>query len=261
MTGKFTFLGSGTSRGVPMMCCDCEVCRSADPRDHHERSSGLVEVGDTKLLIDCGPDLRHQCLRFHVTQLDAVLLTHAHIDHLDGLDDLQGITNSSRTALPLYANAPTLALVHERYRYVDELKYQPDGTPRWSIPQLDYREATGAFSVAGVTVMPLPLLHGKAHTLGYRIGGLAYVCDCSAIPEETYPLLEGVTDLVVDALRWRRHPTHFSIFEAEAAVRRIRPRRAWFTHLCHDVLYARDQPLMQPGNTLAYDGLNFEFPV
>ena len=259
MTGKFTFLGSGTSRGVPMMCCDCEVCRSKDPRDRHERSSGLVEAGNVKLLIDCGPDLRHQCLDFHITRLDAVLVTHAHIDHLDGLDDLQAITQSARTALPLYANRSTLNTIHERYRYVDELKFQPDGSPRWSIPQLDYHEADAPFSIANVEVIPLPLRHGHADTLGYRIGGLAYLCDCSQIPDSTYVLLEGVSDVVIDALRWRKHPTHFSIFEAEEAVRRIRPRRAWFTHLCHDVLYARDQPLMQPGNTLAYDGLSFEF--
>ncbi len=261
MTGKFTFLGSGTSRGVPMMCCDCEVCRSADPRDHHERSSGLVEIGSTRFLIDCGPDLRHQCLRFGVRRLDAVLLTHAHIDHVDGLDDLQGITQFSRVALPFYASPEALATVHERYRYVDELKYRPDGRPRWSIPQLDYHEVTGPFQVSGIEIIPLPLRHGYIGSTGYRVGGLAYVCDCNQIPEETYPLLEGVTDLVVDALRWTRHPTHFCISEAEAVVRRIRPRRAWFTHLCHDVFYSRDQPLMQPGNTLAYDGLSFEFPV
>ena len=110
-----------------------------------------------------------------------------------------------------------------------------------------------------IAFIPLPLRHGHADTLGYRIGGLAYLCDCSQIPDSTYVLLEGVSDVVIDALRWRKHPTHFSIFEAEEAVRRIRPRRAWFTHLCHDVLYARDQPLMQPRNTLAYDGLSFEF--
>lgn len=262
MEARFTFLGSGTSRGVPMMCCDCEVCRSEDPRDRHDRSCGLISAADgTQILIDCGPDLRQASLRERLSRVDAVLLTHSHADHTDGIDDLQGFTQLSRRPLPVYAQPATMSIVRERYRYIDVLKYNDDGSLRWSVPQLDYREVTAPFVIGGITVTPLPLRHGKARTLGYRIGALAYVCDCSGIPEETYPLLEGVTDLVIDALRWRPHPTHFCISEAETAVRRIGAHRAWFTHLNHDVLYARDQPRMQPGNTLAYDGLQFSFEI
>ncbi len=257
----FTFMGSGTSRGVPMLCCDCPVCRSQDPRDRHTRSSGLITAGNTRLLIDCGPDLREQLLREHVTSLDAVCLTHPHCDHLDGLDDLQGLTVFSRQELPFYSSPENLAVVHQRFGYVDQLKTQPDGSPRWSIPQLSYRPVTAPFSVGPLTVIPLPLFHGRAATYGYRVGRLAYLCDCSRIPEETFPLLEGVTDVVLDALRWKGHPTHFNILQAEDAFRRIGAQRAWLTHLTHDILYERDQHLVAPGCTLAYDGLSFSFAL
>ena len=162
----FTFMGSGTSRGVPTLCCDCEVCQSKDPRDRHTRSSGLVTVGETRILIDCGPDLREQLLREHVTGLDAVCLTHPHCDHLDGLDDLQGLTVFSRQELPFYSSEENLRVVHERFGYVDQLKYLSDGSPRWSVPQLSYRAVTEPFDVNGVRVVPLKLFHGKAATYG-----------------------------------------------------------------------------------------------
>mgnify|MGYP004472485845 FL=1 len=255
----FTFMGSGTSRGVPTLCCDCEVCQSNDPRDRHTRSSGLVTVGETRILIDCGPDLREQLLREHVTGLDAVCLTHPHCDHLDGLDDLQGLTVFSRQELPFYSSEENLRVVHERFGYVDQLKYLSDGSPRWSVPQLSYRAVTEPFDVNGVRVVPLKLFHGKAATYGYRIGSLAYICDCSRIPDETYAQLEGVTDVVLDALRWKAHPTHFNIFQAEDEFHRIGARHAWLTHLTHDILYERDSKLVAPGCTLAYDGLTFNF--
>ncbi len=257
----FTFMGTGTSRGVPLLCCDCEVCHSQDPRDTRTRSSGLVTCGNTRILIDCGPELRLQLLREHVTSLDAVCLTHPHCDHLDGLDDLQGLTVYSRRELPFYGSPEVLKTVRERFGYVDQLKLLPDGSPRWSVPQLDYRPVTAPFKVNGITVTPLPIFHGRAATYGYRIGSLAYICDCSRIPEETYPLLEGVTDVVLDALRWKPHPTHFNILQAEDAFRRIGARRAWLTHLTHDILYERDQKLLSPGCTLAYDGLSFSFEI
>ena len=153
----FTFMGSGTSRGVPTLCCDCEVCQSKDPRDRHTRSSGLVTVGETRILIDCGPDLREQLLREHVTGLDAVCLTHPHCDHLDGLDDLQGLTVFSRQELPFYSSEENLRVVHERFGYVDQLKYLSDGSPRWSVPQLSYRAVTEPFDV-----MPVPGILGLA---------------------------------------------------------------------------------------------------
>ncbi len=261
MKGTFTFLGSGTSRGVPMLCCHCEACTSKDPRDHHDRSCAMVTVGSHNILIDCGPDLRLQLLRWkpNVETLDAVLLTHAHADHADGLDDLLAFSQHMRLPIPFYGPQGELALLRDRYAYVEKLRFKPDGSPSWTIPQLDYEAVSSPFSVAGIPIVPLPLKHGRANTLGYRIGSMAYVCDCSHIPEETYPLLEGVQDLVIDALHWRYHPTHFCIRAAEAEIRKIGPQRAWLTHLTHDVLYARDQPLMLPGNTLAYDGL--EFPI
>ncbi|MCQ2396140.1 MAG: MBL fold metallo-hydrolase [Lentisphaeria bacterium] len=259
--GTFTFMGSGTSRGVPMLCCDCEVCRSTDPRNKHTRSSGLVTIGKTRILIDCGPDLRAQLLRENVTRLDAVLLTHPHCDHLDGLDDLQGLTVHSREELPFYSSPANLKVVHQRFGYVDELKIAPNGTLRWSIPQLDYREVTEPFDINGITVIPLPLFHGRAPTYGYRIGSFAYVCDCSRIPDETYALLDGVTDVVLDALRWKEHPTHFNIIQAEREFKKIGAKRGWLTHLTHDILYERDQHNVAEGCTLAYDGLSFDFEV
>ena len=142
---------------------------------------------------------------------------------------------------------------------MDQLKYLSDGSPRWSVPQLSYRAVTEPFDVNGVRVVPLKLFHGKAATYGYRIGSLAYICDCSRIPDETYAQLEGVTDVVLDALRWKAHPTHFNIFQAEDEFHRIGARHAWLTHLTHDILYERDSKLVAPGCTLAYDGLTFNF--
>lgn len=257
----FTFMGSGTSRGVPMLCCDCEVCNSTDPRDRHTRSSGLVTIGKTQILIDCGFDLRTQLLREHVTRLDAILLTHSHCDHLDGLDDIQGLTVHNHEEIPFYASPSVLEMVRQRFGYIDQLKYLPDGTLRWSIPQLTYHAVTEPFQVNGIAITPLPLFHGRTATYGYRIGKLAYVCDCSHIPEETYPLLEGVTDVVLDALRWKAHPTHFNIMQAEAEFRKIGARRGWLTHLTHNILYERDQHNVCEGCTLAYDGLRFDFEV
>ncbi len=245
-----------------MIGCTCQVCHSQDPRDCRFRSAGLITAADgTKLLIDCGPEFRLQALRAGIDALDAVLITHSHADHTDGIDDLQGITQHLRQALPVYAQASTLNLVRSRYSYIDELKCRPDGGVRWSVPQLEWHNAEEGIRVNGITVVPLPLYHGCTRTLGYRIGNLAYICDCSRIPEETYPLLEGVTDVVIDALRWRSHPTHFNIFQAEREIARIGADRGWLTHLTHDILYSRDQLLMKPGNTLAYDGLQFSFQI
>ena len=262
MKARFTFMGSGTSRGVPMMGCHCETCASADPCDRHLRSSGYIEAEDgTAILIDCGPDLREESLREGISRLDAVLLTHTHADHLDGLDDLQGFTQCMRCSLPFYASPEMLRVVHQRFGYVDKLRRRPDGSIRWTVPQLDFREVTAPFAIGGHAVTPLPIWHGGQLITGYRIGSMAYVCDCSGIPEGTYPLLEGLSDLVIDALRWRPHDTHFCISQAEEQIARIRPARAWLTHLTHDVLYSRDQPKMKPGNTLAYDGLSFDFTL
>ena len=259
MQATFTFLGSGTSRGVPMLGCDCATCRSADPRDWRFRTCGLVTAGSRHILIDCGPELRLQLLRARVNDLDAVLLTHSHADHLNGIDDLTGITMAMRRPLPFHADPRTLEIVRSRFDYIDRLRLRPDDTPRWSVPQLEFHEATAPFEAAGLAVTPLPIYHGDDLICGWRIGGLAYLCDCSRIPEETYPLLEGVTDLVLDALRWKPHPTHFSVEQANAEVERIRPRHAWYTHLTHDICYARDRSKLPAGVSFAYDTLTFPF--
>ena len=241
------------------MCCDCPVCTSSDPRDRRYRAAALVEVGDTRILLDCGPEIRLQLIRARCHSLDAVLLTHPHADHLNGIDDLLSISQHHRRAIPFYADRSSLKIISSRFDYIDELKYKPDGTPRWSVPQLEMHPVDGPFKVNGVEIIPLPIFHGRAATLGYRIGDMAYVCDCSRIPEETYPLLEGVRELVIDALRWQAHPTHFNIFQAEAEIRKIKPQRAWLTHLTHDISHARDSELMQSGVFLAHDMHSFAF--
>ncbi len=248
---RLTILGSGTSHGVPMIACGCDVCRSSDPRDRRTRTSALLEYDGHGVLIDTAPELRLQCVACGVTRVDAVLLTHAHADHVVGLDDVRRFNDLLGRELPVYGAADTLARVREMFRYA----FEDDPSYPSAKPQLRATPITGSFEVGGRLVTPLPYWHGPARVLGFRVGGVAYCPDCSAIPDETWPLLAGLDVLVLDALRRRPHPTHFNLEQALAVAARIGARRTLLTHIAHELGHAATSAALPPGVELAYDGL------
>lgn len=251
---KITFLGSGTSHGVPMIGCRCAVCRSTDPRDQRLRPSILIEPDDGgALLVDTGPDLRTQALRYDVNRVDAVLYTHPHADHLLGLDEVRRYNTLQGCAIPCYGNPATIAEVRRVFAYAFEPRQQGGGVPR-----LDLRPVTGPFTVGRTLVTPVPVMHGDLPIYGYRVGAFAYLTDCSAVPESSWALLDGVRTLVVDALRHRPHPTHFTVAQAIEVAARIGCERTLLTHIAHDLGHAETSARLPAGVELAYDGLIVE---
>jgi phosphoribosyl 1,2-cyclic phosphate phosphodiesterase len=249
---RITFLGTGTSHGVPMIGCDCETCRSADSRDKRWRASIYVETDDGQaLLVDAGPDIRAQSLAFNVRCVDAILFTHGHADHIMGLDDIRRFNAIQQRPMPCYGDAATLNDLRRSFFYV----FDP-ATPRGGgIPQLELFCIVGSFCLGRQEITPVPIFHGQRQILGLRIGPFAYLTDCSRIPDESWPLLEDLDLLVLDALREKPHPTHFSLSEAIDVTRRIAPRRACFTHMCHNLRHADTCAKLPAGMELAYDGL------
>jgi phosphoribosyl 1,2-cyclic phosphate phosphodiesterase len=255
---RVTFLGTGTSHGVPMIGCACPVCQSADPRDRRLRPSIYIDVdGGPALLVDTATDLRQQALTHRLTRLDALLFTHSHADHVMGLDEVRRFNVLMGGALPVYADAATAAELRRVFAYAFAAPKGKGG----GVPQLALSEIDGPFEAAGVTVIPVPLLHGEEPILGFRFGRFAYLTDCSSIPEPSFALLHGLDVLVIDALRHRPHPTHFTVAEASAAARRIGARQTYFTHICHDLPHAETASALPEGMTLAHDGLVLEIDV
>jgi phosphoribosyl 1,2-cyclic phosphate phosphodiesterase len=258
---RITFLGTGTSHGVPMIGCDCATCRSSDSRDTRLRPSVFIESADAGVLIDAGPDLRAQALRHDIRRVDAILFTHGHADHILGMDDVRRF-NALRAnhkmagAMPCYGDAATLEDIRRMFSYV----FDPATPKGGGLPQLDLLEIDGPFAIADLDVLPVPVFHGARPILGFRFGSVAYLTDCSRIPETSWGLLEGLDVLVLDALRIRPHPTHFSLDEAVATAARIGAGRTLFTHMCHDLLHAATDARLPSGMALAYDGLVLQLP-
>jgi len=248
---KITIMGSGTSTGVPMVGCDCPVCTSDDPRNQRTRASLLIGHDDRTILIDTSTDLREQALRHQIKRIDAVLFTHAHADHVNGIDDLRGFHFLHREIIPCFASRTTLETLQGGFSYIFN-EHDDSGYPQL----LAAHEVSTAFELFGQTVIPIPLLHGNTSSLGYRMGNFAYLTDCSAIPELSRELLKGVELLVIDGLRWIEHPFHFNISGAIAAARQIRAPRTILTHLTHQIAYSEESKLPH-GFELAYDGMEF----
>lgn len=251
---RITILGSGTSHGVPMIGCDCAVCRSSNPRDRRTRTSALIETAGKHLLIDTSPELRLQCLACNVRQVDAVLYTHGHADHVAGLDDLRRFNALQSSSLTCYADENTAKILRRMFSYafMHILDYPS------SKPHLEIELIQGPFEVQGVAVQPIALLHGELPILGYRIGSFAYCTDCSDIPNASMELLRDLDVLVLDALRHRPHPTHMNLQQSIAMAQRIGARRTYFTHIAHELLHDEVNASLPDSMQLGYDGLIIE---
>ncbi|MBL8003155.1 MAG: MBL fold metallo-hydrolase [Flavobacteriales bacterium] len=253
---RLTFLGTGTSQGVPIIGCRCAVCTSPDPRDQRLRVSVLVEVNGTRILIDAGPDMRQQLLRARVTDLDAVLLTHAHMDHIGGMDDLRAISflHDPPRPVPIYADPPTTDGVRHTYHYAFGPQRYP-GVPEFAMRSI----GRDPFQVEGIEVLPVEVMHMNMPVLGFRIGAMAYVTDAKTIAPAERDKLRGLDVLVLNALRKQEHYSHLNLQEALEVVRDVRPRRAYFTHISHWMgLHAEVQRELPDGVILAHDGLVVE---
>ena len=251
---RVTFLGTGTSHGVPMIGCRCAVCRSGDPRDTRTRPSILIDLGGFTLLVDTSTDLRAQALREGVDRIDAIFYTHPHADHIFGFDELRRFNHLTRLPLAAYGDARTLTAIRSTFAYA----YDPGAPKGGGVPDVRLWHVGGPFCMAGHEITPVPVMHGTTPVNGVKIGTFAYVTDCNAIAPASMAMLEGLDVLVLDALRHKAHPTHFTVQQAMAVVAALKPGQAYFTHMAHDLPHAETCAALPAGVTLAYDGLTIE---
>jgi phosphoribosyl 1,2-cyclic phosphate phosphodiesterase len=254
-----TVLGSGTSAGVPTILCGCAVCTSSDPRDQRLRPSILIRFdqpgfGERAVLIDTTPDFRAQALRARIQRIDAIVYTHSHADHILGLDDVRPFNYRQKQAIPLFGTAATLDAIQRVFCYAFE--DAPAGT---AIPRLNMNPLDGnPFDLFGLEFTPIPVLHGQSSILGFRFGAAAYLTDHSEIPEASKAKLQGLDVLFLDALRHRPHPTHSTVERSLGWVKELKPRRAFFTHICHDLPHEETNAALPAHVRLAYDGLEID---
>jgi phosphoribosyl 1,2-cyclic phosphate phosphodiesterase len=248
---EITFLGTGTSNGIPVIGCDCATCQSLDPRDKRTRTSAVVRTRGRSILIDTATELRSQAMANGLRQVDAVLITHAHADHTGGFDDLRRFNELHQAHLPVFANPEAANTLRERFAYafVDAFPFYGGK------PDLILQDVTSPFSIDDIDVTPIPVFHGRLPILGYRIADLAYVTDAKEIPATSRELLTGLHTLVLNGLRERSHPTHLSIPEAVEIIKELRPRHAYLVHLSHEVSHVAAEGLLPDGVSIAWDGL------
>jgi phosphoribosyl 1,2-cyclic phosphate phosphodiesterase len=249
-----TILGSGTSTGVPVLGCRCSVCRSEHAENRRTRCSALLRWSGRNILVDTATDFRQQALREGLERIDAVLFSHTHADHVHGIDDLRTFTMQGE-ALPVYGAAKDMATLQRVFAYIFTAESEPGFRPRLAL-----QAVAGPFLLFGRTVVPVPLQHGTGTAFGYRVGNLAYLTDCSAVPEASLPLLADTEVLVIDALRFTPHAAHFNVAGAIAFARRIGARRTLLTHLSHNVDHHRHAAELPPGVEFAYDGQTLTLP-
>lgn len=251
-----TFLGTGTSHGVPAIGCQCAVCRSDDPRNRRYRCSAWLRYGGHSVVIDTATEFRLQAIREGMQSLDAVLFTHAHADHVSGLDDLRSFSELHEHPIPCYGSEETLEAVRRRFDYIFTETQWGGGKPR-----LELKPVSTAFELFGLEFTPVPVKHGCLDVNGFRFGSIAYVTDCNAIPPSSMDMLRDLDLLVLDALRWTPHPTHFSVDQALAVVADLRPKQTYFTHLTHKLDHAPTNAYLPSGVELAYDGLTLTLAI
>lgn len=251
---KVTFLGTGTSSGVPIIGCDCAVCTSADPRDRRRRTSLYVEAGGVCLLVDTPPDFREQALAYRLPRVDAVFFTHSHADHIFGFDDIRRYNTMQHQVIPAYAGEGTMQDLRRVFDYIST-----ESQPGFYRPQIDFRLLRGPVRIGEVTVEPLPVVHGPRPTFGFLFCcgtvRFAYVPDCKSMPPETLERIRGVDVMVLDALRHRQHATHMTVDESLACLERIGANRSYLIHMCHDLAHAELEASVPDGVRVAYDGL------
>lgn len=254
---QLLFLGTGTSVGIPVIGCDCRVCRSPDRRDRRLRSSLYVVASGVHIVIDTATDFRQQVLDWNVPRVDAVLITHSHADHIFGLDDVRRFNTMQNGLIPVYASVRTVADLERIFDYV----FRP-AMPGTFRPRLEFKPVVAPFEIGPVRVHPIPVSHGAAETFGFRVESegraIGYFPDCHVMPEDTIARLKGMDIMILDALRQTPHSTHMSIAESVDALRRIGARQSFLTHMCHNVEHAETGASLPPGIALSYDGLRIE---
>ncbi len=256
MKATLTVLGSGTSMGVPTIGCTCAVCHSSDPNDRRTRPSVLIEYAGKVVLIDTTPDFREQAIREGITKIDAVLYTHSHADHILGIDDLRPLSYHRDGKIPLYARAEAADYIRNMFRYIFDADYKFGGLARLELKPVD-----GPFDLFGAKVEPIPVIHGESEIYGFRLGSAAYLTDFSQIPEESFSRLQDLDVLFLDGLRYKPHPTHSTVENSLRIADRLKAKRVYFTHICHDLPHEATNATLPPHVRLSYDGMKLEFEI